>query len=116
MPEVPSADFIAVANVSDLADPDSMLVEVDGRMLVLIHAAGHFYALDDLCTHDGGPLSGGRVDAVGGALVCPRHGARFEFSSGNLNLVDFFININAQRIDGFVIKNIHPVRLAQFKG
>jgi 3-phenylpropionate/trans-cinnamate dioxygenase ferredoxin component len=82
MSKEPSADFIAVASESELADPDSMLVEIDGRMIVLIHAAGHYYALDDLCTHDGGPLSGGRIDTVGAALVCPRHGARFELSSG----------------------------------
>ena len=78
-----SADnFILVANTADLADPGSMFVEVDGQMVVLIHAAGHYYALDDLCTHDGGPLSGGRVDTDGGVLVCPRHGARFELSTG----------------------------------
>ena len=77
-----SVDFIAVASVSELTDPDSMLVEVDDKMIVLIHAAGHYYALDDLCTHDGGPLSGGKIDTAGAALVCPRHGARFELSSG----------------------------------
>ena len=82
MSEVSPADFIPVANVSDLADPGSMLVEIDGGMIVLIHAAGHYYALDDLCTHDGGPLSGGRIDTAGGALVCPRHGARFELTTG----------------------------------
>ena len=82
MSKVSPADFIPVAKVSDLADPGSMLVEVDGEMIVLIHAAGHYYALDDLCTHDGGPLSGGRIDEAGGAMVCPRHGARFELSSG----------------------------------
>ncbi len=80
---MPSPDFIAVANASDLADPGSMFVEADGRMIVLIHAAGHYYALDDTCTHDGGPLSGGRIDPNKGALVCPRHGARFELTTGS---------------------------------
>ena len=76
------SSFVEVANVSEVADPGSMLVEVEDRLVVLIHAAGHFYALDDVCTHDGGPLSDGPVDAEGGTIACPRHGAKFELKSG----------------------------------
>ena len=56
------SDFVAVAKTSDMPDPGSILVEVGERLVVLIHAAGHFYALDDICTHDGGPLSEGPID------------------------------------------------------
>ncbi len=76
------SDFIAVANRSELPDPGSMLVEVDDQLIVLIHAAGHFYALDDVCTHDGGPLSDGPVDAAAATIACPRHGAKFDIKSG----------------------------------
>jgi len=76
------ADFIAVAKTSEIPDPGSLLVEVDDRLVVLIHAAGHFYALDDVCTHDGGPLSDGPVDAAGGTIACPRHGAKFDVKTG----------------------------------
>jgi len=76
------SDFVAVANCSEVADPGSMLVEVDDRLVVLIHAAGHYYALDDVCTHDGGPLSDGPVNATEGTIACPRHGAKFDVKSG----------------------------------
>jgi 3-phenylpropionate/trans-cinnamate dioxygenase ferredoxin subunit len=76
------SDFLPVANVSEVADPGSMLVEVDERLIVLIHAAGHFYALDDVCTHDGGPLSDGPLDANAGTIACPRHGAQFDIRTG----------------------------------
>lgn len=59
-----------------------MLVEVDERLIVVIHAAGHFYALDDVCTHDGGPLSEGSVDGQAGTIACPRHGAKFDVKTG----------------------------------
>ena len=59
-----------------------MLIEVDERLVVLIHAAGHFYALDDVCTHDGGPLSDGPLDAKAGTIACPRHGAQFDIKTG----------------------------------
>lgn len=49
---------------------------------MLIHAAGNFYALDDVCTHDGGPLSDGPVDAEAKTIACPRHGAKFDLATG----------------------------------
>jgi len=76
------SDYVAVASCSEITDPGSILVEVDERLVVLIHAAGHFYAIDDVCTHDGGPLSDGPVDAEGGTIACPRHGAKFDVKSG----------------------------------
>ena len=76
------ADFVAVAAVTEIPDPGSMLVEVEDQLVVLIHAAGHFYALDDVCTHDGGPLSDGPIDAAEGAIACPRHGAKFDIKTG----------------------------------
>ena len=76
------SNFVPVAKVSDVPDPGKMLVEVGERLVVLIHAAGHFYALDDVCTHDGGPLSEGPVDPQEGTIACPRHGAKFDIRTG----------------------------------
>src|SRR5262245_7956342 len=76
------AEFVAVAKTSEIPDPGSMLVEIGERLVVLIHAAGHFYALDDICTHDGGPLSEGPIDAEGKTIACPRHGAKFDIRNG----------------------------------
>jgi 3-phenylpropionate/trans-cinnamate dioxygenase ferredoxin subunit len=75
-------DFVAVAKMSDIPDPGSMLVEVGERLVVLIHAAGHIYALDDICTHDGGPLSEGPIDPEEKTIACPRHGAKFDIRNG----------------------------------
>jgi 3-phenylpropionate/trans-cinnamate dioxygenase ferredoxin subunit len=74
------SDFIAAAKKSEVPDPGSMLVEIDQRLVVLIHASGSFYALDDVCTHDGGPLSEGPVSDD--AIACPRHGAKFDIRTG----------------------------------
>jgi 3-phenylpropionate/trans-cinnamate dioxygenase ferredoxin component len=76
------SDFVAVAHVSDVPDPGSTLVEVDERLVALIHAAGHWYALDDVCTHDGGPLSDGPIDPQAATIACPRHGAKFDLKTG----------------------------------
>jgi len=76
MPE----DFVPVARVTDLPDPGSQLVEVNDQLVVLVRVGGEFFALDDVCTHDGGPLSHGPVEDH--AIICPRHGARFDLRTG----------------------------------
>jgi 3-phenylpropionate/trans-cinnamate dioxygenase ferredoxin subunit len=74
------SDFVAVAKTSEVPDPGKMLVEVGERLVVLIHA--HWYALDDVCTHDGGPLSEGPLDPAKDTISCPRHGAKFDIKTG----------------------------------
>ncbi|HEY2894261.1 MAG TPA: non-heme iron oxygenase ferredoxin subunit [Pirellulales bacterium] len=74
------SDFTAVAKVSDVPDPGRMLVEIDDRLVVLVHVAGRYYAIDDVCTHDGGPLGEGQLD--GFTIACPRHGAKFDVRDG----------------------------------
>ncbi len=74
------SDFVKVASVSDIPDPGKRLIEVDDRLVVLFHVGGSFYAIDDVCTHDGGPLSEG--DLADHRIACPRHGAQFDIRSG----------------------------------
>jgi 3-phenylpropionate/trans-cinnamate dioxygenase ferredoxin subunit len=76
------SDFVAVAKSSEIPDPGKMLVEVGERLVVLMCAAGHYYALDDICTHDGGPLSEGPLDPEACTIACPRHGAKFDIRTG----------------------------------
>jgi 3-phenylpropionate/trans-cinnamate dioxygenase ferredoxin component len=75
-------DFVRVAKVAELPDPGKMLVEVDDRLVVLFRVDGKYFALDDVCTHDGGPLSEGSLDAKGCSIACPRHGAKFDIRNG----------------------------------
>jgi|SRR5262245_33219142 len=75
-------DFVPVAKVTDLPDPGKMLVEVADRLVVVFRVGGQFYALDDVCTHDGGPLSEGELDAKACTIACPRHGAKFDIKNG----------------------------------
>jgi metal-sulfur cluster biosynthetic enzyme/nitrite reductase/ring-hydroxylating ferredoxin subunit len=72
--------FISVAKVSDLSDPGQMLLEVEDRIVVLFRVGGQYFCIDDVCTHDGGPLSEGRLDNH--AIACPRHGAKFDICTG----------------------------------
>jgi len=74
------ADFIRVADMTEIPDPGKTLVEVDGEMVALFHVEGRFYAIDDVCTHDGGPLADGELRDH--KISCPRHGAKFDIRTG----------------------------------
>ena len=72
--------FVPVAKASDIPEAGKITVEIDGEFVVLFHVGGKFYCIDDVCTHDGGPLGEGELDD--GQIVCPRHGARFDIRTG----------------------------------
>lgn len=72
--------FVKVAQVKDIPDPGKVLLEIDERLIVLMHVGGEFFCLEDLCTHDGGPLGEGDLDDH--SIACPRHGAKFDIRSG----------------------------------
>jgi 3-phenylpropionate/trans-cinnamate dioxygenase ferredoxin subunit len=76
------SDFVRVASTTEIPDPGRMLVEVEDRMIALFHVGGKFYAIDDVCTHDGGPLAEGQLEGV--AIACPRHGAKFDIRDGRV--------------------------------
>ena len=74
------SDFVPVCKVTDVPDPGKAVFEVEERFIVLFHLDGEWHALDDACTHDGGPLGEGIID--GFQIICPRHGARFDIRTG----------------------------------
>ena len=74
------AEFVPVAKTSEIPDPGTLLVEVDDELVALFHVGGEFYALDDVCTHDGGPLADGALEDH--TIACPRHGAKFDIRTG----------------------------------
>lgn len=74
------SEFTRVASLSELSDPGRQLVELDDRILVLIRIGSEVFCLDDICTHDGGPLSDGAL--ADHTIACPRHGAKFDVRTG----------------------------------
>jgi 3-phenylpropionate/trans-cinnamate dioxygenase ferredoxin component len=74
------SDWITVAPADDLAPGEWRVVDVDGTQIVVFNLAGEYHAIEDVCTHDGGQLTGGQVE--GDEIICPRHGARFSIRSG----------------------------------
>ena len=74
------SDWVTVARADELPPGKWRAVEVDGTQIVVFNLGGEFHAIEDVCTHDGGQLTGGEVE--GEEIVCPRHGARFSIRTG----------------------------------
>ena len=51
------AGFVKVAKTDEMAPGQGKMVEVEGKKIALFNVEGSFYAIDDTCTHRGGPLS-----------------------------------------------------------
>ena len=72
--------FVTVAKVGEIAPGGVRIVRIDDVEVAVFHVDGGYYAIEDVCTHDGGELTGGRI--VGEEIECPRHGARFDVRDG----------------------------------
>ena len=76
------SDWIDVDAVEDLPEGSVALTEVDGAEVAVFNLGGNYYAIEDVCTHDGGTLADGEVEDF--EIECPRHGARFDLRSGRV--------------------------------
>ncbi|MCL4512774.1 MAG: non-heme iron oxygenase ferredoxin subunit [Candidatus Eremiobacteraeota bacterium] len=78
-----SEKWIEACKTSDLLEGQIKVVKIKDRRIALCHVqGGGIYAVDDLCTHDNGPLGEGEL--FGTAIECPRHGARFDVRTGKV--------------------------------
>jgi 3-phenylpropionate/trans-cinnamate dioxygenase ferredoxin subunit len=74
--------WVDVAPAEALPPGQWRSLDVDGVQVAVFNVGGRFCAIEDLCTHDGGILTGGSVEDD--VIVCPRHGARFRICTGEV--------------------------------
>jgi 3-phenylpropionate/trans-cinnamate dioxygenase ferredoxin subunit len=73
-------DWTRVCAISELL-PGEFKIAFDGDVAIAVfNIDGELYALEDVCTHDGGELAGGPID--GYSVECLRHGAKFDVRTG----------------------------------
>lgn len=72
--------WVEVARVDEFPPDTHRVVEDGGTFIAVFNLDGEYYAIEDICTHDGGDLAGGEVE--GDEVICPRHGARFCIRTG----------------------------------
>ncbi len=76
------SDWEEVAKVGEIEPGTCKAVDVDGTQVALFNLDGEYYAIEDVCTHDGSEISCGIV--MGEEIICSRHGARFSIKTGQV--------------------------------
>jgi 3-phenylpropionate/trans-cinnamate dioxygenase ferredoxin subunit len=74
-------ELVKIATVDEVPVNGRKLIEINNVRIALFNLDGYFYAIEDVCTHDGGPLVEGEI-VNGHEVKCPRHGARFDIRTG----------------------------------
>ncbi len=76
------AQYITVATVDEIAPGQREVFEIGRRWIAVFNVSGTFYAIEDRCTHDDGPLAEGDLHEC--VISCPRHGAAFDITTGKV--------------------------------
>ncbi|MBI3626765.1 FAD-dependent oxidoreductase [Candidatus Uhrbacteria bacterium] len=76
------AIFTSVAKTSDIKEGAPFCAQVKEKQIALFKMGEKFYAMDNLCTHAGGPLCEGTLS--GNTIECPWHGSQFDITSGKV--------------------------------
>jgi 3-phenylpropionate/trans-cinnamate dioxygenase ferredoxin component len=74
--------WLFAAKKDEVAPGSAHMVEVAGHAVAICNTGDGVYTIDNKCTHDNGPLGQGKLD--GKAIECPRHGARFDVTTGRV--------------------------------
>lgn len=72
--------FVTVAKTSEIWPGERAVFDVEDHYIAVFNVDGTYYAIEDVCTHDDGPLAEGEL--YGFEIECPRHGARFDIRTG----------------------------------
>ena len=93
-----------IARTGEISDGQVRVFTVGDHEIALANAEGAYFAIDDLCTHDGGSLDQGELE--GTEIECPRHGARFDIRTGAATQLPAFepVATHEVRIEGDEIR------------
>jgi 3-phenylpropionate/trans-cinnamate dioxygenase ferredoxin component len=75
-------EIIDVCTVSELPIGERKLVEWEDLEIGVFNCRGEYFAIEDRCSHDDGPLAEGEFDAGTCTVECPRHGSLFDLRTG----------------------------------
>jgi 3-phenylpropionate/trans-cinnamate dioxygenase ferredoxin subunit len=74
------ATWIDAGLTANLQDGQTKSIAAGRCMIAVVRSGDTFFAIEDVCTHDGAALTGGEIE--GDEIICPRHGARFCLRTG----------------------------------
>jgi 3-phenylpropionate/trans-cinnamate dioxygenase ferredoxin subunit len=83
--------FVEAAKLSEVPPGRVKTVEIGDEDIALCNVEGEIYAIANVCTHDEGPLGDGYL--LGDEIECPRHGARFNVKTGEVEVLPAIVPV-----------------------
>lgn len=93
-----------VCPVEELQPGEMKIVHAGAIVFGVYNLDGEYYAIEDRCSHDDGPLCEGEYDPEAGVVICPRHGANFDIRTGSALTLPAF-----QPVDVFPVRVVDGV-------
>lgn len=88
--------YLDVCAIDDLPLGERLFIQLGEVPVVIMNVNGEYYAIEDVCTHDDGPLGEGEIEDD--EIICPRHGARFNLRTGEVLTLPAVIGVNTYPI------------------
>ena len=76
------ADFVSVGRTAEFSTGHGRMVVVNGRHVAIFRLDDGYFAIDNLCLHQAGPLCEGPI--ADGVVTCPWHGWSYDIRTGIL--------------------------------
>ena len=107
--DISKLEYFDIAPTDQLSNGERLFIEISGKSIVLLNLAGKLFAIGDVCSHDNGPVGDGEIED--GEIICPRHGARFDLSTGKATSLPALVDIPAYpvRIENGIIQIGIPI-------
>jgi 3-phenylpropionate/trans-cinnamate dioxygenase ferredoxin subunit len=104
------SEWTDVAKAEDIEPGKWLTVEIGNTYIAVFNLYGNYYAIEDVCTHDGGDLASGWLE--GEEIVCPRHGAHFCVKTGEVRSAPAYedVKVFAVRMHDGMIQIERPPR------
>jgi len=100
---------IEVAPLEELPPGSMRLVPAGERLVGVYNCGSGYFAIEDRCSHDDGPLCEGDWEPEGCVVVCPRHGSRFDLETGipmTLPAFERVATFPVSVVDGMVVVDV----------
>lgn len=92
---------VEVTNRSELSDGDMIVMEIDGRTVVLAQVKDDYFAIQGLCTNKEGKLWEGELNEW--VIKCPRHGSEFDLRTGEVQKGPWIPFAKAERLKTYQV-------------
>lgn len=74
-------EFVRVASANEIPPGEGRAFQVAGQEVAIFNCEGKFYAINNICKHQGGPLAEGELN--GTVVSCPWHAWTYDVTDGS---------------------------------